>query len=432
MLNINNILWGVFNYLNILIYFLLYSLMVGSLSKKNYIILIILSIGSFIIKDNITLISILSCTIFYKLNCNENIIKCIISSSIYWLIIYRITEKAVSNLIYIINYSNIFAGKVIDSNIVMIESIILKVIILIILYIIYKYFIRMRKLNRLVDVIIIIPILTNLFSLLTVFRHTALSNNLIKINILEFITMPSLILISNTIFFIILKKMIQSYSIKYENKILKDRMISEYGNYLKIKKEQDKVTSIHHDMRNHMICIRDLCENNEIENIINYVDNIEFDLKKYNVKKYNFNTGSLIVDSILKNKKSLCDEKEIHFDVDVDFSKSDFIEMTDVCIMFSNIIDNAIDACSKIQLKTLEKRIRIEAKYIESFCIIVIENTKLNKIRKNNNKFLTNKDNSFFHGIGLKNVKKVVKKYSGELMIEYSETKFILKIMIPC
>ncbi len=240
-----------------------------------------------------------------------------------------------------------------------------------------------------------------------------------------------MISISNIAFFMILKIILNSNRVKDENKILIDNILKEYNYYSKINKEQDKVKEIHHDIKNHMICIRDMCENNDVNNVINYIDNIEVGLKKYKNNDDRSNTGNMVLDSILKNKKLLCQEKSIDFDVDMDFSKNDYMEMIDICIIFSNIIDNAIEACDKIELKHLSKKIRIESKYIEEFCIIVIENTKINKVIQKNNNFITSKKDKYIHGIGLRNVKSVVRKYFGELIIEDYENKFILKIMIP-
>jgi sensor histidine kinase regulating citrate/malate metabolism len=108
------------------------------------------------------------------------------------------------------------------------------------------------------------------------------------------------------------------------------------------------------------------------------------------------------------------------------------MDMMDVCTIFSNIIDNAIEACDKIDSSNILKTIKIESKYIDNFCIILIENTKINEIIQKRNLFVTSKKNPYVHGIGLKNIKKTVKKYLGEVVINYSENKFIVKIMIPC
>ncbi|WP_207708370.1 ATP-binding protein, partial [Paraclostridium sordellii] len=161
-------------------------------------------------------------------------------------------------------------------------------------------------------------------------------------------------------------------------------------------------------------------------------DSIELNFKKYDNFKQDFTSGSMIVDSILKNKVLVCEEKSIDFDINVDFSKNEFMDMIDICIIFSNIIDNAIEACEKIEIPNLDKEIRLYSKYIDEFCIIVIENTKTNEIIKNNTSFLTSKKDSSIHGIGLNNVRKSVEKYSGELVTSYSNNKFTLKIMIPC
>uniref|UniRef100_UPI0022DFA98C ATP-binding protein n=3 Tax=Paraclostridium sordellii TaxID=1505 RepID=UPI0022DFA98C len=214
--------------------------------------------------------------------------------------------------------------------------------------------------------------------------------------------------------------------------ILKENVLKEYNYYLNINKEQDKVKEIYHDIKNHMVCIRDLCEYNNTKKVIEYIDSIELNFKKYDNFKQDFTSGSMIVDSILKNKVLVCEEKSIDFDINVDFSKNEFMDMIDICIIFSNIIDNAIEACEKIEIPNLDKKIRLYSKYIDEFCIIVIENTKTNEIIKNNTNFLTSKKDSSIHGIGLNNVRKSVEKYSGELVTSYSNNKFTLKIMIPC
>ena len=68
---------------------------------------------------------------------------------------------------------------------------------------------------------------------------------------------------------------------------------------------------------------------------------------------------------------------------------------------------------------------------MNNFYIIKIENSKTNKIKKLNGDFLTDKKDKFLHGIGLKNIKLALEKYNGEITIEPSEDKFILKMLIP-
>lgn len=114
----------------------------------------------------------------------------------------------------------------------------------------------------------------------------------------------------------------------------------------------------------------------------------------------------------------------------MDFSKSDFIDMVDICTIFANLIDNSIEACEKINNPGIPKRIILKSKYIDEFCIIFIENTKINEIKQGGKLFLTSKNNSYVHGIGLNNVKKTVEKYLGQINCSYSKNNFNVKIII--
>ena len=103
--------------------------------------------------------------------------------------------------------------------------------------------------------------------------------------------------------------------------------------------------------------------------------------------------------------------------------------MIDVCSIFSNILDNAIEACNKI--KNDEKYIKIRGTFVKSYYVIRCENSKVNKIKIKNNRIISSKKDKFIHGIGLKSVKSSLKKYDGELEIEDFEDKFLVQIYIP-
>ncbi|NGT96949.1 sensor histidine kinase, partial [Clostridium perfringens] len=101
----------------------------------------------------------------------------------------------------------------------------------------------------------------------------------------------------------------------------------------------------------------------------------------------------------------------------------------DICTIFSNCIDNAIEACKKI--KDNNRYISLKGNCVNNFYVIKIENSKTNKIKKLNGDFLTDKKDKFLHGIGLKNIRLALEKYNGEIIIEPLDDKFILKMLIP-
>ena len=105
------------------------------------------------------------------------------------------------------------------------------------------------------------------------------------------------------------------------------------------------------------------------------------------------------------------------------------MQNSDLCVIFSNALDNAIEACDKILDDSKDKYISVNVTYINSFCFIKIENSKINEINIKNNNFITNKKDKFMHGIGLKNIKDTVYKYNGEIKIEFDDDKFVIKFI---
>lgn len=437
IINENNaIFWYILNFMDLFMYSIFFKLILDSFSIKrfnykiSYLLLFLISMGSFIIAYENIFFYIISCIVFYKINYEGSILKGSIYSTFYWCVIRKIIELVSLHLVCSINYSNIDKRlEFMDGEIVQIELFIFKLVAISLLYLIYIYIYRYSKLRKipLSFIYMLIPILTNIICVLLVFRYKVFNRQ----SSIEFIVVILMIFLSNIIFGFIFKRIINDYNVKQENKILTDNILKDYDYYLKIKEEQDKIKEIYHDIKNHMICLRDFCENSDTQRAINYIDNIESGMQKYNNLGLEFNTGNMIVDSILKNKKNLCIERKIDFDIDVDFSKIEFMDMVDICILFSNLIDNAIEASEKIQDLDIVKKIRLESKLIDSFYVIVIENNKTNIVNHKRGVFLTSKQDKFFHGIGLKNVKNIVNKYLGELVIEEVENRFIVKIIVP-
>ncbi len=438
MLDIHDYLINMLSFVDGLVYLFLFKSILDHLSYKKisnkliYTITILTSISIFIFKFESPIIFVLIFVIFYKIVYSEACLKCFIVSIIYWFCIYAPIEYISLDLAFIINYNNLTQSYYINSNRVELESMIIQIVFMLALLFALIYIKNFYRFKRISDIFICIPIIINILTLILAFRLIAIDKSFVKVDIFILIFMPILILISNIYLFSIMKKIINCYKVDHENKTLRENIRKEYNYYLNINKEKDKVKELYHDTKNHMVCIRHLCEKNDTQKIIEYIDSMESKVIKY--KKYNdeLHTGNMILDSILTNKKFICVEKNIEFDAYIDFSKNDFMDMMDVCTIFSNIIDNAIEACDKINSPDILKKIKIESKYIDEFCIIVIENTKINKIIKKRNFFLTSKNNSCIHGIGLKNIKKSVEKYLGEIVINYSDNIFIIKIMIPC
>ncbi|MEG0856872.1 MAG: GHKL domain-containing protein [Terrisporobacter sp.] len=240
------------------------------------------------------------------------------------------------------------------------------------------------------------------------------------------LALPYIIVASNIVFIFELIKLLKSTHEKAKYEVINEKLDMQYNYYLNIKQSQDKVKRLYHDINNHMTNIKVI--QNKNDEVDKYINSINEELKDF---ENTYNTGNVILDIILSEKSKLCQAKNIDFLCNIDFSKGDFIDMIDVSSIFSNLLDNAIEACDKIENEDDKKYINIRGTIVKSYYVIKCENSKTNQVVSKNNKIITSKKNKYLHGIGLESIKSSLKKYDGELDIQIEENKFISTIYIP-
>lgn len=151
------------------------------------------------------------------------------------------------------------------------------------------------------------------------------------------------------------------------------------------------------------------------------------------VKIYDSNvkTNNEALDLILTEKSLFCEKRKIKLNCMADCTYLNYISTTDLYCMFTNIIDNAIDAVSKIQ-DTEKRNINLIIKNVNSFVSIVVSNYYEGEIKRGQDGLIeTTKGNKDFHGYGLKSIRYIVDKYQGDIDISFSEHIFTLSILFP-
>ncbi|HBH1626802.1 GHKL domain-containing protein [Clostridioides difficile] len=230
---------------------------------------------------------------------------------------------------------------------------------------------------------------------------------------------PKLVGASSIFLILLFKEIIKENRLKSQAELIKNKLDMQYAHYLSIQESHMRVKKLYHDINNHIYCIDNLRNNSK--EINEYVNNLKDEIKTF---KYIYNTGNMILDIIINEKSEVCLKKGIKFTCSINFSKVNFVKPIDVSSIFSNILDNAIEACDKIVDENVNKYIRIKGTITRSFFVLKCENSKLNQLTFNKNILLTNKMDKFVHGIGIQSIKSSLQKYNGELLFENSIDKF--------
>ena len=377
------------------------------------------------IKLNVNLkliLGVLIMSFVYFYNYNDNKIKILFVSLLYSLLLIGFDIVGFSLVAYLNNIKDM--SQLISNNFYRIELIIISKVLLTLFVPILKVIKLDLPLLKRDCTYAIVPIFANMMSIVVIFGHVLKdkdTNNLYHILIL---CVSLVLLFSNISLIRMISRIMKDNEIKSENRLIKEKMDMQYKHYLSLQESQETIKKIHHDINNHMICIKKMYGNNSAAS--EYIEDISNQIYSCN---YNFDSKNMVLDIILSEKKYICDKNKIDFLVDINFDKCNFMDMVDVCSIFSNILDNAIEACNKIKDK--DKKITLKGTVINDFFVIKCINTKENDVLLSGDNIITDKKDKDLHGIGINSVKSSLKKYDGSVEFKFEEDEFTVVICIP-
>ncbi|MDE7428418.1 MAG: GHKL domain-containing protein [Lachnospiraceae bacterium] len=199
---------------------------------------------------------------------------------------------------------------------------------------------------------------------------------------------------------------------------------SQIAVYKMLAEQYRQSERLRHDMKNHIIALSALSRNKEWEKIDDYLKNME-DIA---LDAGGDMTGNKAVDALLYQKRKRAQEENIKWECDVQMPKECSINEFDLCVLFGNLLDNALEACGRMQCGEC-RFINIQAKTVKKCLLLEVKNS-MNGAEKYTDGS-TNKGDSLEHGIGLLNVGDVVNKYNGVVNKEAEKGIFVISILIP-
>ena len=178
-------------------------------------------------------------------------------------------------------------------------------------------------------------------------------------------------------------------------------------------------------MKNHLSVIYSFIQNRDFEGATKYFRELSGELT---VNNRIFCKNS-IVNAVLNSKYNTALEKQIDcfFNISIDGLLG--IDDISLCSLFSNTLDNAIEACEKIQ-EVSKRQISLKARFDKGYFSYEISNSKKNTVTVKKDHFLTEKADKTTHGFGVQNVRDMVSKYEGEMDISYTEDRFTVTVLI--
>lgn len=200
--------------------------------------------------------------------------------------------------------------------------------------------------------------------------------------------------------------------------------------YKALEKQYRESERLRHDLKNHMNVLLELSEKKEWEKLEDYLRTM---LNRADLEHGEEVTGNRVIDVLLSQNRKRAVEKDILWKCDVRVPKINSISSFDLCVLFGNILDNAVESCERLQCRephcTVQPFIDVQANVVKKCFLLEVKNSSdasdCSELK------CTGKKNPHGHGIGLLNIRDVVHRYNGVMDMELQDNVFVISVLIP-
>lgn len=192
--------------------------------------------------------------------------------------------------------------------------------------------------------------------------------------------------------------------------------------YAMMEKQNLEIRRLKHDLANHLQVLSALSAKQKDAYIRELLDNSVL----YQTLKY---CNDDIVNVILSAKASAMGMYGIDFHVKAEIQKPLPLEKTDICAVFGNALDNAVEYVSRLEQDM--RYINLEARLGRGMFVLKVVNPCMELISGNELPPTTKKDKGA-HGLGLKSIRQIAEKYDGGLELKTEGGEFIFFFYCKC
>ncbi|MEG0093392.1 MAG: GHKL domain-containing protein [Erysipelotrichaceae bacterium] len=236
--------------------------------------------------------------------------------------------------------------------------------------------------------------------------YIIVNSNLLEMDPMLCILISFGIILFNIIICVGFVDIIKSKNLQIENEKLKSQKLHN----LLLEEKIDNTKQFIHDFKKHINILNGFVNCQDYDKLKEYLEELTTEFK--NDEAFVI-TGNRLIDLSLNANKKILMEHSIDVKYDVKIKNSYPVSDLDFNIVFSNILDNAIESC----INTKGHFIKIKLDKKNDLIILKI----INPCFHVNENYETMKKNDEYHGYGIKNIKKIVQKYNGVATFDFNK-----------
>ena len=191
--------------------------------------------------------------------------------------------------------------------------------------------------------------------------------------------------------------------------------------YQNLRREQDQVRSLRHDLRNHLAALQGLLEEGQTAKAIDYVNQLEGSPAFAGTRRLCDHEAA---NAVLSAKLEEMERLGLIADVQIALPETLSISDVDLCALLGNALDNAMEAAVKAPDKQIILRCRVEKGMLMLKVSNALTGEETAELR-------STKADSAHHGFGLPGMREIAGRYGGSLEAGPREGRFELLACLP-
>ncbi|WP_296690713.1 sensor histidine kinase [Ruminococcus sp.] len=222
----------------------------------------------------------------------------------------------------------------------------------------------------------------------------------------------------------LINRISKAYKTEKELELVTQQSTLQLNAYNKLNEKYIASRRVIHDVRKHIASLEGLITANKADEAGKYRDMLNSELNKLMPR---FECDNSILTVVINNKLEAADNMKVNFRVNAEFTQVDFISNLDITAIFSNLLDNAFEACA--ELPEEKRHVSLSITRRNYFVFIYVENTFAEVNQDVKKQFRSTKKGH--QGIGMSNIRNACQKYSGSFNAHTENDMFITEILIP-
>lgn len=199
---------------------------------------------------------------------------------------------------------------------------------------------------------------------------------------------------------------------------------NQYAQYRQSRESIEVINHKYHDLKHQIAVLR---AEPDAQRRSDYLDGMEEEIRDYEAQN---KTGNSVLDTVLTGKSLYCARHGVELTCVADGARLGFMDVMDLCTIFGNILDNAIEC--ELRVEEREKRLIHLAVYAKKdFLVIRCENYCPEALEFQDGLPVSTKPEGAYHGYGIKSVRRAAGKYGGAVTVHNGEEWFEIKVVVP-